>query len=57
MSKIFSAYVNLQPEGGAVKAYPSWPIGGNEIYNLMPTYYWYTMQHYDASAELYRLYF
>ena len=45
----FSAVFHFDTQGGAVKAYPSWPVGGNTIYNLKPTYYWYSLQ-YDAGA-------
>lgn len=46
----FSDSYEFETQGGAVKAYPSWPVGGNTIYDLLPTYYWYTMQ-YDAGAD------
>jgi len=50
----FSAVYEFDTQGGAVKAYPSWPVGGNIIYNLQPTYYWYTMQYdEDATFEVY----
>ncbi|MCF8242029.1 MAG: T9SS type A sorting domain-containing protein [Melioribacteraceae bacterium] len=45
----YSTVFEFETQGGAVKAYPSWPIGANTIYNLSPTYYWYTMQ-YEAGA-------
>ncbi|MCZ7604419.1 MAG: T9SS type A sorting domain-containing protein [Melioribacteraceae bacterium] len=39
----YSSVFSFTTKGGAVKAYPSWPIGG-PIYYLDPTFYWYTMQ-------------
>ena len=40
----FSSNWEFMTKGGAVKAYPSWPIGGNTVWTLEPTFYWYTMQ-------------
>lgn len=40
----YSSAFYFDTEGGAVKAYPSWPTGGATIYYLDPTFYWYTMQ-------------
>lgn len=51
----FSSDWSFLTKGGAVKAYPSWPIGGNTIYNLEPTFYWYTLQ-YEPAAQYAVLY-
>jgi len=40
----YSTVFSFTTKGGAVKAYPSYPTGGLEIYYLDPTFYWYTMQ-------------
>lgn len=40
----YSQVFYFDTQGGAVKAYPSWPTGGATIYYLDPTFYWYTMQ-------------
>lgn len=40
----YSQVFYFDTEGGAVKAYPSYPTSGLEIYYLDPTFYWYTMQ-------------
>lgn len=46
----YSPVFYFDTQGGAVTAYPSWPISGNTEYSLTPTFYWYTMQ-YEPSAE------
>ncbi len=46
----FSQAYYFDTQGGAVKATPSNPVGGNKIYTLTPMFGWYTMQ-YDASAK------
>lgn len=39
---IFSQHYSFTTKGGAVTAYPSWPIGGNKVYTLTPMFGWYT---------------
>ena len=51
----FSSNWEFTTKGGAVKAYPSWPIGGNTVWTLEPTFYWYTMQ-WEPSTEYTVLY-
>lgn len=40
----YSSVFSFTTKGGAVKAYPSWPIGNATVYTLQPTLYWYTVE-------------
>ncbi|MGK9476170.1 hypothetical protein [Melioribacter sp. OK-6-Me] len=40
----YSSVFSFTTKGGAVEAYPSWPIGNATVYTLQPTLYWYTVE-------------
>jgi len=40
----YSSVFSFTTKGGAVEAYPSWPVGNATVYTLQPTLYWYTVE-------------
>ncbi|MFH1526096.1 MAG: hypothetical protein ABIG69_05485 [Bacteroidota bacterium] len=44
-----SSINSFTTSGGAVEAYPSWPIDNPTVYTLKPSFYWYT-EFYEPGA-------